>query len=216
MMGKHTTGSRLARLLVCGIAMLAALAGTVVPACAADREVVLTISTYPTSLDRNEALSTTVRVLTEALRPARLRVVSESLEGTIERISKGQTHLVILNAGQYRQMLNLGLRDIVSLKIPGFPDINHCDGGAIVVAANRGDIQGIPDLKGRVLSANTPIGFNGFAVQMGEIARAGFNPEKFFSRIVFRGEGDHMVETLDDVAAGRADAAFVRLCLLEI
>lgn len=185
-------------------------------ALAQDDAVVLAVSTYPDPTYHDRALETTIDVLGQAIKPRKLQIVTADAPELAEIIHRRQADVVILNAGYYRQLAaSGGLRDIATLLPPGFSDQNHCDGGAIVVRSDDVRIQSLADLKGMRLSANTHRGFNGFVVEMGEIARQGFDPDKFFSSIHFTGEGQRMSAAAIEVLNGQADAAFLRMCLLE-
>lgn len=178
-------------------------------------EVTIGINTYPVPIRHGEILEATVNRLKAALAPRKLKVFYADLPELTSAILEKKADLVIVTSGQYRQLSRMGLRDIAAISVPGYADMNHADGGTIVVRADRSDIRHIADLKGKTLSANTPNGFNGFLVQMGEVAHRGFDPDAFFSRIRYTGEGGRMTDVVTDVVNGRSDAGFLAMCLLE-
>ena len=178
-------------------------------------EVTIGINTYPVPIRHGEILEATVNRLKSALAPRTLKVFYADLPELTAAVLNKKTDLVIVTSGQYRQLSRMGLRDIAAISVPGYADMNHADGGTIVVRSDRSDIRHIADLKGKTLSANTPNGFNGFLVQMGEVAHRGFDPEDFFSRIRYTGEGGRMTDVVTDVVRGRSDAGFLAMCLLE-
>lgn len=180
-----------------------------------DAPLVLAVSTYPDPTYHDTAIETTIAALKTAVRPRILKVISADAPELSELIHSRRADLAIINAGHYRQMTTSGgLRDIATLLPPGFTDQNHCDGGAIVVRSDS-PYRNIPDLKGKRLSANTTRGFNGYVVEMGEIARQGFDPDTFFTSVHLMGEGQKMSAAALEVLNGQADAAFLRMCLLE-
>ena len=175
----------------------------------------LAITTYPGPNLHEEILSATVAELERKLAPRKLSILRADLPELTDAILAKKVELVILTAGQYRQLNRVGLRDLVAVDIPGFSDLNHTDGGTIVVRSDRQDLKHLSDLKGKTLAANVPGGFHGFQIQMGELAARGYDPEHFFRKIVFKGEADHMADAALDVVQGRADVAFLALCYLE-
>lgn len=181
----------------------------------AEGPVTLVVSTYPDPAYHETAVDVTIAALKKALEPRKLHVIYADLPQLTDFIRTQKAELALLNAGHYRLIGSTGsLRDIATLLPPGFTDQNHCDGGTVVVRADS-DFRSIADLKGVRLAANTRQGFNGFITQAGEIARAGFDHEHFFSSVRLTGEGTNMSDAAREVLAGRADAAFLRMCLLE-
>lgn len=180
-----------------------------------EKVVQLAVSTYPDPSSLEKPLQVTLETLRRAVYPSTLKVTYLDVADLAKFIESKQANLVILPAGQYRRMQQLGLRDIASLITKGFSDQNQCDGGVIVAKASRSDLKDIQSLYGKVLAANTPSGFNGFAVQMGEIYHRGFDPDHFFKKIIFTGENIQMQNVARLVNEGKADVGFLKMCLLE-
>lgn len=74
-------------------------------------------------------------------------------------------------------------------------------------------IRSFEDLEGRRLAVLGPNAFTGNAVALGEVARRGEDPDKYFSALV-PAWGSMAVE-LETLRRGEADAAVLRTCYLE-
>lgn len=181
---------------------------------ASDGTITLGISSRVPNVNEDLILKTE-RVLTDHFGPEKFRIVHYSLDGLEQAIKNGEVDIFLSSAGLYRRMLSEGVRDLVALASPRFPDPNHSEGTAFIVRADRTDLQNIKDLKGKVLAANSPTGFSGYQIGLYEIFKAGYDPERFFSKTVFTGEKEKMKGVVQAVLAGKADVGFLRLCYLE-
>ena len=85
-------------------------------------------------------------------------------------------------------------------------------GGAIIVRADRQDLQKLKDLKGKTVATSSIKGFASFQMQAYELFKIGLTAQKDFNVIEVELPLDRSVEAVLD---GRADAAFVRIGLLE-
>lgn len=157
----------------------------------------------------------TERVLTDHFGPKNFRIVHYSLDGLVEAIKEGEVDIFLSSAGLYRRMSSEGVRDLVALASPRFPDPNHSEGSAFIVRNDRTDLQSIKDLKEKILAANSPTGFSGYQIGLYEIFKAGYDPERFFSKTIFTGEREKMKGVVQAVLDGKADVGFLRLCYFE-
>ena len=202
------------------LVLLAFLAPSLVTgACAgqsAQGEVRLGISNYATPNPNEELYRKTVETLRSVVAPRTLSVKFYS-PGDLDRLgARDGLHLIFGSAGFYRRTaLATGNRELVSISSPRYPDPNYSDGSAIVARSDRSDIREVADLKDKRLAVNARFTFTGYIVPMGEVAAIGENPDRFFSHIEQRGEGATMPLIARDVIEGRADAGFLRLCMLE-
>ena len=130
-----------------------------------------------------------------------------------EAVRKGEVEFFLGSSGFFVEMRPYGVRDIGTIVSRSFPDPNQCVAGVIFVRKDRVDLQTIKDLKGRVATSTDPRNFMTFQIGMGEIERAGFNPDKFFSRIDFTNSVPTAV--VENVVSGRADVGLLRACMLE-
>lgn len=93
-------------------------------------------------------------------------------------------------------------------------DAAHAVGSLVVTRADRSDISTLDDLAGKHVAADTPTSLAGWLALQGEIARAGHDPETFFGRTSFLSFAYPGV--LSAVLQGKADAAVLPTCLLEL
>ena len=145
----------------------------------------------------------------------RISVKMYGLEELEKAIRSNQLDIFQSSAGFYRRQLEYGVRAIATAASDRFPDPNSSEGSTIIVRKDRKDIQKLADAKGMVLAANSPNGFTGYQVALGEVARIGEDPNKFFSRTIFTGTGRGVHGVIESVLSGDADVGFLRLCFLE-
>lgn len=185
----------------------------VIPLCWADT-VRMGISSRVPNVNE-ELLQNTINSLKEKFKDQNFEVVNYSLRGLEQAIKKGEVDFFHSSAGLYRRLNDQGVRDIVALSSPRFPDPNRSEGTAFIVKAGREDLNSIESLKGKVLVANSKTGFSGYQVGQYEIFKKGFDPESFFGKELFVGESDKMRHVLEAVKDGTADVGYLRLCYLE-
>ena len=176
----------------------------------------LGISNYATPTPHEVLYTKTIETLRKVVEPRQLDVRYYSPGELSEAVQRDELDFVFGSAGFYRRTaLKTGNRELVSIMTNEYPDPNHTDGAAIVVRTDRTDLSSIESLRNKELTANRPFTFTGFLVPMGAIAATGVDPETYFSKISFKGEGDTMQKIAEDVIAGRTDVGFLRLCMLE-
>ena len=139
--------------------------------------------------------------------------VTELTMAELERaIEAKKIDVFMASAGFYRFNVINGARDLATLASRDYPNPNAGDGTALVVRADS-EFEHLPDLYGHPAVAANDTGFTTLRLK-GEIARRGFDPDKFFSRITFTGS-DYGDESIRLLKARLADAALFRLCGLE-
>ncbi len=87
-------------------------------------------------------------------------------------------------------------------------------GSIIFTRANRHDIQGVKDLKGKSIMGVAPRGFAGWQMAVRELHSQDIDPNSYFSEITFA--GGKGVKVVKAVEQGRVDAGTVRTGLLEM
>lgn len=130
-----------------------------------------------------------------------------------EAVRKGEVEFFLGSSGFFVEMRPYGVRDIGTIVSRSFPDPNQCVAGVIFVRRDRADLVSISDLAGQTAISTDPRNFMTFQIGMGEIKKAGFNPDKFFRRIDFTNSVPS--EVVRSVAEGRADVGLLRACMLE-
>lgn len=158
----------------------------------------------------------TIDTIREVVAPQKLVVKQYSPEHLAAKAEEDKLDLVFGSSGFYRRTaLETGHKELVSISSDDYPNPNFNDGSSLVVRSDRKDIKTIHDLKRKVLVANAPFTFTGYIAAMGAIAAEGEDPETFFSKKIFKGEGRTMVNVARDVIDGKADVGVLRLCMLE-
>ena len=99
-----------------------------------------------------EFLQTTIQTLKNKFGPDNVKVTYYSLKGLEEAVKAGQVDFMQSSAGMYRRLLPEGVRDLVALSSPRYPDPNQSEGTAFVTRADRTDLQTVKDLKGKILA----------------------------------------------------------------
>ncbi|MGN1149136.1 MAG: PhnD/SsuA/transferrin family substrate-binding protein [Sutterella sp.] len=121
--------------------------------------------------------------------------------------------LVLSSAGTYVRMLGRCAKDLATAASDLTPNPNRAEGSLFITLDTRNDIRTFDDMKGKRVTATGPNAFSGYHAALGEIARRGEDPDKFFGSFVR--SGHDMTRELDLLRAGEADVAVVRTCLLE-
>lgn len=130
----------------------------------------------------------------------------------VPKILSQEVNFFISTTGLSRRLQADGARDLATLTSKRFPDPNLSYGSVFLTRKDSG-ISSIADMQGKVLVGNRPLGFYGYVVPIGEIARQGYKPKDFFSKEIFLDSGSHKV--LASLLRGEGDVATVPSCFLE-
>ena len=168
--------------------------------------------TYPNT--KQELFFKTYQAIQSALLPTRVDLKifpnKDLLEAALE---KGNVDIVMSGAGVYRRRLEQGLRDIATMVSPQEPNPDKAVGSVFVTRSDHPIVNSISDLKGQRLAARYPLGFQGITIALGEIAKSGEDPDKFFRTISYVGGGEENV--INAVREGKVDLGIIRSCYLE-
>lgn len=155
----------------------------------------------------------TVDYLREACPGIDFSVEVYDILGLQAAVKEGRVDAFLSSSGFFVELWHQGVKDLATLVSNDFPDPNRCVGGSFIVRAEEPEILTLDDLQGRVAAAPNPQNFMAYQIGMAEIARRGYDPGRFFSRIDFT--GNKLPEVLRRVASGEADVGLVRACILE-
>lgn len=162
----------------------------------------------------NVLYAETASVLKDKLKPRNVEVSTYDLPGLEKAIAAGKLDFFISNPGFYvssRQKLDTTALASQSNQFFGRPD--RALGSVFVVPKQRSHIFSLRDLRGKSVCAVAPNAYGGLYIALGELNRRGFDPDKFFSSIHY--SGYPMPKVLEELKAGKCEAAIVRTCLLE-
>lgn len=162
----------------------------------------------------NVLYAETACVLKDKLKPRNVEVSTYDLPGLEKAIAAGKLDFFISNPGFYvssRQKLDTTALASQSNQFFGRPD--RALGSVFVVPKQSSHIFSLRDLRGKSVCAVAPNAYGGLYIALGELNRRGFDPDKFFSSIHY--SGYPMPKVLEELKAGKCEAAIVRTCLLE-
>ena len=115
----------------------------------------------------------------------RIEVTHYTLPELAQAVRKGEVDVFLASSGFFVRLVADGARSLATVVSRDYPDPNHNDGSALVVLENREDLATLDDLRGKRLLTSTKDGFTSAQVPLAEIARLGYDPEKFFSRLFY-------------------------------
>lgn len=162
----------------------------------------------------NVLYAETASVLKDKLKPRNVEVSTYDLPGLEKAIAAGKLDFFISNPGFYvssRQKLDTTALASQSNQFFGRPD--RALGSVFVVPKQSSHIFSLRDLRGKSVCTVAPNAYGGLYIALGELNRRGFDPDKFFSSIHY--SGYPMPKVLEELKAGKCEAAIVRTCLLE-
>lgn len=162
----------------------------------------------------NVLYAETASVLKDKLKPRNVEVSTYDLPGLEKAIAAGKLDFFISNPGFYvssRQKLDTTALASQSNQFFGRPD--RALGSVFVVPKQSSHIFSLRDLRGKSVCVVAPNAYGGLYIALGELNRRGFDPDKFFSSVHY--SGYPMPKVLEELKAGRCEAAIVRTCLLE-
>lgn len=162
----------------------------------------------------NVLYAETASVLKDKLKPRNVEVSTYDLPGLEKAIAAGKLDFFISNPGFYvssRQKLDTTALASQSNQFFVRPD--RALGSVFVVPKQNSNIFSLRDLRGKSVCAVAPNAYGGLYIALGELNRRGFDPDKFFSSIHY--SGYPMPKVLEELKAGKCEAAIVRTCLLE-
>ena len=206
-----------ALMCVCRVLFLciACVCGPVQALASESPRLVIGVTEFALSDEREEIM----KALNEALVPLKdkyeVKLEVYSVPVLEERARQGKIDLVLGSAGLVRRLTDVGIKTIVSSVGPGAVDANQNEGSAFIVRRSRSDLRALKDLQGSVMAANRPSGFSGYLIALGEIAMAGYDPERFFANRIFFGEQSASRRIARAVLNGAADVGILKLCAWE-
>lgn len=161
-----------------------------------------------------ETFVPTIEYLSEQLPQYNLKIEEISHLKLTEDLEKKKPDFLLSSSGIYSDLLNShGVQQIVTRRRTDSPNVSASVGSAIIVRNDRKDLKDIRDLKNKIVAAYHPDNFEAWTTAQNEIAKAGFDPEKFYKKIVFTHYLSPDISTL--VAGGVVDAGILPSCRLE-
>jgi len=141
----------------------------------------------------------------------------ESLEfASTDAMWRSSEHFdfVVSSSGAFAKMrMQMGLDEVVMRKPVSVNKASESVSGVMLVLDSRSDLQTIGDLRGRVMVAEHNRTFGGYVALLDEIARKGYDPERFFAEERFTEY--QYPDSISLLTLGRADVAFLSSCKWE-
>lgn len=156
----------------------------------------------------------TIEHLQSDLPNYKLKIIEISPKNLIAETEKLKPQFVIASAGDFSTLMSLkGAQQIATVKRPQSINSERAVFAAFLVKNDRKDLQNLKDLENKTAAATTETDFEGWLVPLGEIAAAGFNPEKFFKEVKFT---EHQFpDVLTHLKVGNVDVGIFGPCQLE-
>lgn len=162
---------------------------------------------------RDNVQQTMVEYLQKQIPELRIEPHYYTTEELTRAIERREVEFFLGSSGFYVTMLQKGVRDVATLISPNFPDPNQVVAGAIFVRADRKDLTDLASLEDKTAVSTHPLNFMTYQINLGEIAKAGYDPDRFFRETIFT--NNRPVEVMRAVLEGRADVGFLRACMVE-
>jgi len=151
--------------------------------------------------------------LTQRLSPLRFKIVPLGLAEVVSAVAEKRIDLLITNTGHYVELEADGnVARIATMRIAGPNGPVDRFGGALIVRAERDDIRGYADLRGKRLVVPDTKAFGGWQVHLSEARNASIDLQHDTGRII---EVQNQEKVIAAVLSGEADAGFVRSDLIE-
>ncbi len=199
-------------LLLSGAAGLAAAGDAAPDSAAAENDLYVAVVRYIRPSPHEPIIAPTVAALKARFGARHVHVSDLTMPELEDAITQKKVDVFIASAGFYRFNVINGARDLATLASRDYPNPNAGDGSALVVRADS-PVTTIAQLYGQRVAASTPLGFTALRIK-GEVAERGYDPERFFSEMVYTGpENTEMAVRL--LKSRYVSAAVVRLCWLE-
>ena len=154
----------------------------------------------------------TFNAIRRAVAPRPLLISSVPLQELDRLVEEHRADIVITISGVYRRHLRNGMRDIATLITRDQPDPDHAV-GSVLYAPEGSGIRTLEDLRGKRIALNHPNAFQGTLTIKKELLDRGYDPEHFFSTVLYL--GTDWKTRFEAVKNGVADATFGTVCLKE-
>lgn len=196
------------------IVLALVLCGLAVPAIAEIRDVTVGVLAFRGAQHALDRWGPTIDYLNEDIPGLQFEIRPLSLTDLRAAVANNELDFVLTNPGHYVKLeAAFGITRIVTLQNlrAGKP---YTQFGAVIFSrADRRDIRGLKDLRGKSFMAVSPEAFGGFQMAWRELKALEIDPFKDFSRLEFNGfPQDKIVYAVRD---GSVDAGTVRTDLLE-
>lgn len=164
---------------------------------------------------RSETVSPTLAYLAQKLPGYRIYIRDIPAYRAVESIRWKRPDFIIGPSDLFYNVSTLFGAQVLALRKNAWAeDGNQSVGSALVVRADREDIETLADLQGLSVAAPLPDSLGGWIAMKGEIRRSGFDPQAFFGRENFL--TFQYPDVIQNVLDKKSDAGVLTACQLEI
>ena len=138
---------------------------------ASERSVAIGVLAYRGVENCLQRWSPTALYLSDAITGYTFQIEPLTLEEMSAAAERGDVDFILTNTGNYVALeAKYGISRIATLRAPGEVAAGNVFGAVIFTRADRSDIQGLRDLRGKRFMAVTPDGFGGFQMAWRELS----------------------------------------------
>ncbi len=155
----------------------------------------------------------TAQYLAERIPGTRFEIVPLTFEAISAAVATRQVEFLIANSSIYVEMQALyGISRMATMRASRSPAYSAVFGGVVFCRADRDDIDTLEELRGKSFVAVDETSLGGWRAAWREIKRAGIDPYRDFSPLLFAGTHDEVVKAVLD---RKVDAGTVSTSIIE-
>lgn len=177
-------------------------------------ELTLAVVQYPSPDPKEALIEKTAEALSFGLVNKKLNVINVRFSDLRELLLEKQIDFFIASPGIYRELIDVGARDLMTVATSRYPNANRTEAAAIITLS-ASPLDSIAAIRGKRAAVKSKTGFFSYYVPMREVLHAGFSPEGFFSNEVVINVQHFAPQALRLLRQGSVDVVFLKHCLLE-
>jgi len=164
---------------------------------------------------RSSTVTPTLNHLIKTLPQYKFRVIDIPTHQAVDLVKRTRPDFIVGPADTFFTLINTaGAQAIATRKNIWAKDGGASVGSAVIVRADRTDLETLADLKGRLIAASLPDSLGGWLAFAGEVARQGLSTEQFTKQTNF--VSFEFPAVFESVLDGRAAAGVLTACQLEL
>jgi len=180
----------------------------------ANKPVTIGVLAHRGTQDTLDHWTATAEYLSSKIPGMSFQIVPLSFQEINAAVECGEVEFIAANPSIYVELEALyRVSRLATMKCAGPGGVSTTElGGVIFALSDRSDIKSLGDLRGKSLMAVDETSLGGWMACLRELKKKGIVPHRFFSRLVFGGTHDEVVEAVKNRTV---DAGTVRTGILE-
>lgn len=174
----------------------------------------LAVVQYPSPDPKDALIEQTAEALSLGLADHKLNVVNVHFSDLRQLLIERRIDFFIASPGIYRELIDVGARDLMTVTTSRYRNANRTEASAIVTLSSL-PYDSIEAIRGKRIAVKSQKGFFSYYVPMREVLQAGFKLEGFFSNEIVLNVPNYATQALKLLRTGNVDAIFLKHCLLE-